>query len=554
MKIKKTISFFIPSLIVIMSCFPVKAQISFGGKPPSFLSIQKAQSTANVPVKSFFPKENIQLLKKQDVYAKENGAPPIVATLIPSTVDLAASGQWELLSGDSICRLTIESTGAEGILLYYSKFNIPSGGKLFLYNADGSQILGAYTSETNKKGGRFSTEIIYGDKLTLEYVQPKGTAKPDIRISDIGYGYNVGETIVSGSSLLRAGTNDCMVDINCSPEGDQWQQQKKGVAKIIVRIGSYSYLCSGSLVNNVYQDHTPYFLSAHHCFDENGSTADFSSIQFYFHYESTDCGTNVISSKTKTMIGADLLVDAPLVGGSDGSLLRLTDTIPSSYDVYYNGWDISETPPTRGVIIHHPNGDLKKISTYTQQPTTVTFVDGSNVSTEGGHWKVVYATTTNGYSVTAGGSSGSPMFNQNGHIVGTLTGGTSQCSSPSDPDYYGKFYYHWNKSNDSTQWMSKYLNAPNYSAITAINGIDGYTKGDTLTGQNYLKIAPVITNGYLYVTTTYAISEIRVYNLAGRLITRSNSLPVNATKWPKGVYIVVVETSGGRGKGKTLKD
>ncbi len=48
-------------------------------------------------------------------------------------------------------------------------FVIPEGGKLFIYNAEKTHLLGAYTSQTNPKGEAFATEFVAGDDITLEY-------------------------------------------------------------------------------------------------------------------------------------------------------------------------------------------------------------------------------------------------------------------------------------------------------------------------------------------------------------------------------------------------
>lgn len=542
---------FFVGISLILLPVVANAQVSYGGTPPGF-SMTKTLSDNSLPIKKVTPSVSIDLLKKQDVVAKKNGIPPIVATLISTQIDLMKDGVWDVVDGDSICRLTIVSKGAPGINLYYDKFSIPAGGKLYIYSADKSQVLGAYTERTNRSGGRFSTEIVYSDSLTLEYVQPAGEVKPEIVISKIGYCYNLSELVSTGNSVVKTSTasSDCYVDVSCSPEGDDWQQQMKGVARLIVPIGAYAYYCSGSLVNNVNQDKTPYFLSAHHCFDQDGQTADFSSVQFYFNYQSTGCGTSVVSSKAVTMVGADLLVDIPLDGGSDGTLLRLKDSIPDAYDVYYNGWDVTTEPPTSGVAIHHPGGELKKISTYTTAATSISVVDVEGDGAEDAHWNIVYAETTNGYSVTAGGSSGCSLFNQDGRIVGTLTGGLSYCDTPTEPDYYGKFYYHWNKYADSTQWMSKYLNPLDYP-VTGINGTS--VVGDTIKTANVVTISPIIFDDYLYVTTTYVLKEMNVYSLSGRLMASSSTSPVDTRSWPQGIYIVVATTSGGKGKAKVLK-
>ena len=53
---------------------------------------------------------------------------------------------------------------------------------------------------------------------------------------------------------------------------------------------------------------------------------------------------------------------------------------------------------------------------------------------------VVFEQTANGHAVTEGGSSGSPLFNQNKQIVGTLSGGSSSCEKPNGANTYGKLY------------------------------------------------------------------------------------------------------------------
>ena len=42
----------------------------------------------------------------------------------------------------------------------------------------------------------------------------------------------------------------------------------------------------------------------------------------------------------------------------------LNQNIPDTFNVYYNGWNRKDTTSPSGVGIHHPEGDLKKISTY----------------------------------------------------------------------------------------------------------------------------------------------------------------------------------------------
>jgi PKD repeat protein len=265
-------------------------------------------------------------------------------------------------------------------------------------------------------------------------------------------------------------SESCHVNINCSPEGDGWKTTKRGVAKLYFREGSSWYVCSGTLVNNAKNDGKPYFLTADHC----GGTAsinDRSVWQFHFNFERPSCDNN--STPTYNVLtGCTLKARGPLSGGSDFQLLELSSIPPLSWFPYYNGWDRNTNGATSGVSIHHPQGDIKKISTYTESLTSSTpTIDGLRMA-DNSAWRVYWKATTNGHGVTEGGSSGSPIFNANRQVVGTLSGGGASCSSLTSPDYYGKFSYHW-ASNGTTNpnklqpWLD-----PDNSNITSLNGYD----------------------------------------------------------------------------------
>jgi hypothetical protein len=146
------------------------------------------------------------------------------------------------------------------------------------------------------------------------------------------------------------------------------------------------------------------------------------------------------------------------------------------------------------------------------------------------------------------------MFNQDGRIVGTLSGGESFCSTPSEPDYYAKFSYHWNKAKSESQWMSKYLNGGNYPSVTKIDGIDRYTTRDTLTGIEKVKISSEIVDGELYISSSYAIRKISIYDMTGRLVLQTSNSPIDIpATMPRGVYVVAATTTEGNGKFKFIK-
>ena len=458
--------------------FTVQAQISYGGTPPSF-DFQDYRFSP--PLYEAVVDFDVKKLIEEDKEYENSGNPLRCAKNIPVHLDAINNGEWFTLpDGTWIWQLEIYAPDALAILLQYEKFIIPEGGKLFLYNPEKSKILGAYTEKTNTKGAEFATELVGGDRIILEYVAPPTDEMliPQIEITGVGYGYN--HIIVTHS---RAGESEsCMININCS-EGYDWQTQKKGVARTLTPIntpeGTGWYLCSGTLINNTACNLDPLYLSAHHCFydKEYEVYANFSLMIFYFNYEDPDCPRLTINPQNNTMTGSESLVLLNSKGYSDGALLRLNNNVPEKYGVYFNGWDKRNVAATSGVCIHHPAGDVKKISTFTSNANAVTWNGQYGPGATNAAWNVIFSATANGRSVTEGGSSGSPLFNQNKLVVGTLTGGNSSCALPNGSNVYGAFWYHWDQSSNPQQRMKQYLD-PAGTGVETLRGISHPTSVD----------------------------------------------------------------------------
>ena len=441
----------------------VYGQISEGGIPPSFYDTQMTRNSVvatKVPIDFY-----VEDLRETDDWNARDGAPVPVSKIIPVNYTMNNSGYHSILSGgERIWRLNLKAQDAVALMLYYEDFYIPKGGRLFIYSADKMQILGAYTHITNPAGGLFATEFIGGDELVLEYVYPEANAEnPRLCINEIGYGYNTA-ALRDFCTIITTTSGSCMVNVNCE-EGEAWQNEKKGVCQTVQKIGDmcYAYLCSGTLMNNTAEDFKPLILTARHCAisDDNivASSSDMMQWVFYFHKERGDCSNSSAPVTSKTMTGCRLLANTGTDGGSDGMLLLLNNMIPEDYDVYYNGWDRRDIAASSGVGIHHPKGDYKKISTYDKKARVYTFLSNEFTGEMNASWNVTFKRTTNGHGVTEGGSSGSPLFNENKLVVGTLSGGTSSCSDLEGLNIYGKMSYHWNRyRTDSTTRMDVWLN------------------------------------------------------------------------------------------------
>lgn len=384
-----------------------------------------------------------------------------VGVEIPVVISSANSGQWDILTnGGSIWRLRIRCNGAKGIGVNYDNLNLPDGADLFVYTPDHRYFLGAITSAETLRNDKFSTRPLFGDEIIIEYFEP-GNSSTHIEIDISGIIFMYRSFDPEANSLQKAVSSDeCEVNVNCE-EGQNWQNQKQGVVKLYAKVGSSYFWCSGVIVNNTKQDFEGLLLTAAHCSKSLGggisSDADLSQWIFYFNYESPGCVTS--GAPTQTLVGASRIAtsESPTDIGSDFLLLKFHSEIPAKYNPYYCGWDAGAGTSTSGVSIHHPDGDVKKISTY-----TTPLGSGTWGSTPNTHWIVHWSATINGYGVTEGGSSGAPLFDDEGLVIGTLTGGPSACDNTSGEDMYGKVNYSWESNGvDSTQQLKPWLDPEN---------------------------------------------------------------------------------------------
>lgn len=456
-------------------------QISEGGLPTTFAKVIQGEvseyDTHYQIVELGQP--NMAPIYAEDTESSEKGRPYRVAVQAPVSLSIQNSGTWEeLANGDKIWRLGVKMANAQALSLYFSEnVSIPEGGKLHAYNANHSQYVGAYTSNTP---GFQSLEVIEGELLTLEYFMPAGaTELPTIEISNVAYYYRGVEDRIamfregfSTEDQIRA-HQSCEVDVACS-EITGWETQRDAVVQYSFSSGGGTYVCSGSMINNTANDCKPYFYTANHC-GEPTSNANITNHTFYFNYQRPTCTPGNTATyngaQSQTISGGMLrasseLGNQSLIGGITGSdfvLIEFNSNVPTAYNAYYEGWDRATSAATSGVGIHHPAGDEKKISTYTSSLTSATYNGGWN----GAHWRVVWAATTNGHGVTEGGSSGSPIFNQNGLVVGHLSGGSSFCTATSSPDLYGKFIKAWDEEgNNANQQLKAWLDPGNTNATT----------------------------------------------------------------------------------------
>ena len=435
------------SILVSALClgvFSSQAQISDGGFPVSFQHQNISAISQQIPV-STMPAVDEAKLKAEDAINDQYKDVPYRFGFNHS-VDLhpGNSGIVEYLpDGGRIWRLEVYSPGALSLNFEFGHYDLPDGAQLFIHNPDVSEILGAFTSKNNKAHGELGVTLLQGDRAIINYYEPAGVVgEGKIQLKQVTHGYR---SVLNYAKGLGDSGN-CNNNVIC-PEGDDWRDQIRSVAIIVV---SGNGICTGALVNSTCEDGTPYFLTADHCVGFS-----VSNWVFRFNWDSPECSQNLNGPTNQSVSGATLRASN---SGSDVALLEMSSVPPASYEVFYAGWDNSGTAPTETVAIHHPAGDVKKIS-FDEDPATTTQWSGAAT------WHI--ADWEDG--TTEPGSSGSPLFDQNGLVIGQLYGGTANCSNNID-DYYGRFDVSWDAGGSSTNQLKDWLDNCNTNPVT----IDGY--------------------------------------------------------------------------------
>ena len=152
---------------------------------------------------------------------------------------------------------------------------------------------------------------------------------------------------------------------------------------------------------------------------------------------------------------------------TDFWLLQLNQSPPWEYNVYYSGWNRTTQNSISGTVvgIHHPRGDIKKIS-WANGGVTRSAWDGAPYSGTT-HWRVG---SWSGGTTTEFGSSGSPLYSPQGHIIGQLTGGQSACGNTL-PVWYGRIGASWTGGGTNSTRLRNWLD-PDNTGLWAISGFD----------------------------------------------------------------------------------
>lgn len=447
------------SILFSLFIFSFFAQQGDGGQPFGYFSHLKAN--LEIPYLTF-QQPNVDSLRAEDAANEGLEKGPWRFGYNHSTdIDFINTAVWYAHpSGGKVGILKIAARYAKTINLTFANTEIPEGNSLFVYNEDQSFILGEFTQNHIYKG-YLGTELVPGNTVYVEYYVADQNEVGSVEISTVTHGYRTAreyQTKAFGNSA------NCNMNVNC-PDGLPFASQRNSAVMLVV--GSNGF-CSGALINNTKYNGKPYVLTANHCKAVND---DFPNWVFRFNWQSPNCDNpNSAPTDFQSLSGAVLrarrvpsdFMLVEIMGGLD------TGIVPESHSPYYAGWDRGNAAPSSTYSIHHPTGDIKKISFDDDPAVAVQAMQSTEANSS---WKVIWDRNT----TTEWASSGAPLFNQDGLIIGQLWGGNASCD-PTSPkeDYFGRIHNSWEPTGSTYTDQLKHWLAPIDDTLTSIFGYDPY--------------------------------------------------------------------------------
>ncbi|MDR0829522.1 MAG: hypothetical protein LBN95_05355 [Prevotellaceae bacterium] len=261
-------------LILVMSfSLSILGQERHGGIPIAFNAeknnLQKFLKTLpdkktifSAEKRIFAEIDNVKEQQKADSIAEADGfsRKQLYGLTVPVNLDFKASATVENI-GDTgkIYLLELVSPTAYALQVYFDKFKLPKGSRMFIYDSNRTEFLGSFTHENNFVDNKLGTSFIYSNSLIIEYYEPNIVEfEAQIHIEKLVHSFT---EVRKGPFAGGNGADTCQVNVNCSL-GYGWDKEKRAVALILAQVsGGYSAFCSGALINNTAQDGTPYFFN-----------------------------------------------------------------------------------------------------------------------------------------------------------------------------------------------------------------------------------------------------------------------------------------------------
>lgn len=529
---KDVISKMIMFLTAILLSGSVISQVTNEGVPLSW-DLENKNNTNAIEMQAI---DFVQLAGEDRQNDLDKGIPYRFGHEFETNLGLDNSGVWDNLpNGDRIWRINILSQGAKTLNFVFDQYWLPIGAKVYLYSDDRQNMIGAYTNVMNQPEEKLGTWLVDGDNIWVEYLEPANViGQGKLNIGTVVHGYRS----ITKSSVLNRDLNDsgdCNLDVDCTIGAD-FDPKKDLLKHSVALVIGVSSVCTGTLMNNTALDKAAYFIYANHCM----FVAATASFRFNWISPTLVCaaaGTST-TSDFNTTSGATLLATARV---SDYRFYRITGGLDPTWNLEWSGWDRTDVAPGYQVGIHHPSGDIMKVSR--NNSGLIKETSGANPQD---FWTISDQNDETGWEigVTQPGSSGSGLFNPAGQLIGTLCCGTADCTGITNnggSDSYGRFATSWTNGN-----LAQWLDPMGSGATTLLALSEELFIASETSLDNNLSIYPNPSTGIVNIRINGVSNndlEYTVYSIDGRKVSSrnfsSNSI-INMESQSNGIYFIII--------------
>jgi hypothetical protein len=355
-------------------------------------------------------------------------SPVQFAVHVRHAVSVDTAGSWSVVGERAIWRYAVRIPTAVSMSFHAIPVHLPSGSKLIVRSATTTVTY----DPQELTGSDFWSRIQPGDTLefTLD-VASIGRSAVAFQIISFQAGYRGLGRAVPDHPYYRklqlrtasTGNNTCVQNYMCSATTANTPLAQATVGIVV----GNAYQCTGTLINDVPHDNTPYVLTARHCEDGvlgAGDDGQASGVTVYWD-AATPCGQTlgaIYDPGSKTQTGATTIVVQ-----QDAWLIQLNAN-PVVADAQFAGFDASAGTIQGGYTIHHALGNNKQFTGWFGQAVALQRSGVLGVTYQSDFWEVV-----NQLGNIGPGASGSALIDQNNHLVGSLTLGRTT----SDTSGYG---------------------------------------------------------------------------------------------------------------------